>query len=95
MTNVFRRPKIDVVAEGIDRVLAHYPGATVEWTKISDAWTVLKLVGGEIVIGEIAIWNETGNAYHVGEFGAVEGDPFIVVTPLTTPFAIHLCPECR
>jgi hypothetical protein len=80
--NVLRRPEPDVVAEGIDRVLDHFPGARVEWTKISDYWTVLKLVGGTIVVGEIAIWNATGNAYAVGSHGAAEDEPFIIVTPL-------------
>lgn len=80
--NVLRRPERDVVAEGIDRVLEHYPGANVEWTRISNYWTTLKLVGGKIIIGEVAIWNATGNAYLVDEHGAAADDPFIVVTEL-------------
>lgn len=80
--NVLRRPEHDVVAEGIERVLAEFPRSRVEWTKISDTWTVLKLVGGEAVLAEIAIWNATGNAYRVGSYGAVADDPFIEVTPL-------------
>jgi hypothetical protein len=80
--NVFHRPDGDVIAEGIDKVLAHFPHSAIEWTKITDLWTVIKLVGGEAVIQEVAIWNATGNVYRVGLFGAVEDDPFIVVTPL-------------
>lgn len=30
---------------------------------------------------EFAIWKVTGNVYRVGQYGAVEDDPFIVVTP--------------
>jgi hypothetical protein len=44
-------------------------------------WTCVDLLDdGELM--RFAIWNYTGNCYHLDEQGAVEEDPFIVVTPL-------------
>lgn len=79
----FSRFERDQVAEGIDRVLddQRVRGASIEWVKITDAWTTIKFLGGAIVIAEVAIWNETGDSYLVGRGGAVEDEPFTTLDP--------------
>ena len=66
--------------EGVLRAIEFF-GAECEQMRITSHWTVLKLVGGSIVMGEVAVWNETGNVYALGRDGAVEDDPFITLRP--------------
>jgi hypothetical protein len=82
MTSPLERFERDEVKAAIDKLLDQpdFKTATIEWVKITEAWTCLKFVGGPRIVCEVGIWNESGDAYFlVG--GAVEDDPFLTLAP--------------
>lgn len=86
MTSPLDRFGRDEVKRAIARLLDHpdFRDAIIEWVKITEAWTCLKFLGGPRVVSEVAIWNESGDAYFVVG-GAVEDDPFLVLNHDSSP----------
>jgi hypothetical protein len=80
--------------QGLDRLLAEYPEAevgriwsyehveSIVYATNSGPWTCVDLLIAPETIVQFAIWNYTGNVYRLDTSGAVEDDPFIVITPL-------------
>jgi hypothetical protein len=68
------------VGEGIRRTLDHpmYAEAVLARIEVTTWWTSLYFDSAP----DVAIWNRTGNCYHLDTFGAAEDDPFIEITPL-------------
>lgn len=97
--HAWRRSRLGSKArQGLDRLLSAYPDAEVvhlehqsfaggRRTRRQGPWlnVTLALTAGENVYEPVdfSIWQETGNVYKVFD-GAVEDDPFLEVTDLTT-----------
>lgn len=67
--------------EGLSGVTFDFVRSTVYSTN-SGPWTCVDLLTAPGTIGQFAIWNYTGNVYRLDKSGAVEDDPFIVITTI-------------
>lgn len=64
----------------VGRVLYREPGLRMN-TGMDGPWLCVDLWENERLL-RFAIWRSTGNVYRLDEIGAVEDDPFIVLTTI-------------
>jgi hypothetical protein len=81
----------DRSGKGLDLLLAELPEHGLELLKVNDHWVSIDMIPPGSRFGSLreqyAIWRETGNVYRLDEVGAVEDDPWLIVTPLdATPY---------
>ena len=87
-------PKGDKARQGLNQLLEQCPDATVvhiwnqdypqSWSTGPGPWTIVDLKDSEPKIDKYAIFNATGNVYLLTK-GAVMDDPFILITPVSSP----------